>query len=201
MSSYHSSVLALVLAVVMALICSSLFYYWRDNIVFEKILLSIGSGKLIGIMSYLAWNPVNAVIWMSVFFIALIIITVLIIKLGSLFVRNRVYISSIYFSVVWALIPFVLLIPVGIILYRALDAEVANTYVYLVLILFAVWVFHRLMKGVYVIFDINPGPVYFYSIIIVLVMLASFTLYFEITNSFTDYLMLTFKQYNLSDLL
>lgn len=201
MSSYHSSVLALVLAVVMALICSSFFYYVKDNIIFEKLLLAVGSKDLINIVSYLAWNPLNAIIWLSVFFIAAIILLVVIIKFGSLFVRNRVYISSIYFSVVWALIPFVLLIPVGIILYRALDAEVANAYVYLGLILFALWVFYRLMKGIYVIFDINPGPVYFYSIVIVLVLICVFVLYYEIQNSFIDYLLLTLKQYKLIDLM
>jgi hypothetical protein len=201
MSSYHSTVLAVVLAVVMALILSSLFYYLRDNIVFEKILLSTGSAHLIDIIGYLAWNPFKSIVWLSVFFIAIIILMVIIIKFSSLFVRNRVYLSSIYFSVVWALIPLVLLIPVGIILYRALDAEVVNIYVYLGLILFTVWIFYRLMKGIYVIFDINPGPVYFYSIVIVLVLICSFVLYYEIKNSFIDYLMLTFKQYNISDLL
>jgi hypothetical protein len=98
-------------------------------------------------------------------------------------------------------VPFVLLIPVGIILYRALAAETANTYVYLGLILFAVWVFYRLMKGIYVIFDINPGRVYFYSVVIVLLLISSVVLYYEIKNSFIDYLLLTFKQYNISDLL
>jgi len=201
MSSYHSTVLAIVLSVVMALICSSLLFYLKENIFFEKLLLSLGSEGLIGIISYLAWNPLKAIIWLSLFFIALIILLVIVIKFGSLFVKNRVYISSIYFSVVWALIPLILLIPVGIILYRALNAEAANLYIFIGLALFALWVFYRLMKGIYVIFDINAGPVYFYSIVIVLVLICSFILYFEIKNSFIDYLMLTLKQYNMSDLL
>ncbi|RPI71821.1 MAG: hypothetical protein EHM47_09410, partial [Ignavibacteriales bacterium] len=201
MSSYHSTVLALVLAVVMALICSSLFYYLRDNIFFEKLLLATGSESLTGIISYIAWKPLNAVLWLSVFFIAAIILLVITIKFSSLFVRNRVYISSIYFSVVWAFIPMVLLIPAGIILYRVLDAEVANIYVYLGLLLFAVWVFYRLMKGIYVIFDINAGPVYFYSIIIAIVLISAFIIYFELSNSFVDYVILALKQYNLNELM
>jgi len=200
-SSYHSTVMALVLAVVMALILSSLLFYLKDNIVFEKILLSFGSTPLIGVVSYLAWNPFQAIVWLSIAFIVLIILLVIVIKFASLFVKNRVYLSGIYFSVVWALLPLILLIPVGIILYRALAAETANTYVYLGLILFAVWVFYRLMKGIYVIFDINPGRVYFYSILIVVVLISAVVLYYEIKNSFIDYLLLTLKQYNISDLL
>jgi hypothetical protein len=201
MSSYHSTVMAVLLAAVMGLICSSLFYYLRDNIVLEKLILSTGSVGLMGVVSYLAWNPLNAIIWLSLFFIAVIIFIVILIKFASLFVKNRVYLSSIYFSVVWAFLPLVLLIPVGIIIYRALDAEVANTYVYLGLLLFAVWIFYRLMKGIYVIYDINPGRVYFYSIMIVFVFIFGFIFYFDIKNSFIDYLMLTLKQYNIRDLL
>ena len=165
MSSYHSTIMAFVLAVVMALILSSLLYYLKDNIVFEKVLLSFGSTSLIGIISYLAWHPFPAIIWLSVLFIVLIILLVVVIKFSSLFVKNRVYLSGIYFSVVWALVPLILLIPVGIILYRALAAETANTYIYAGLLLFAIWIFYRLMKGIYVIYDINPGRVYLYSII------------------------------------
>ena len=201
MSSYHSTVMAVLLAAVMGLICSSLFYYLRDNIVLEKLILSTGSVGLMSVVSYLAWNPLNAIIWLSLFFIAVIIFIVILIKFASLFVKNRVYLSSIYFSVVWAFLPLVLLIPVGIIIYRALDAEVANTYVYLGLLLFAVWIFYRLMKGIYVIYDINPGRVYFYSIMIVFVFIFGFIFYFDIKNSFIDYLVLTFKQYNIRDLL
>ncbi len=201
MSSYHSTVMAIVLAIVMALILSSLLYYLKDNIVFEKLLLSFGSISLISTVSYLAWNPFSGIVWLSIAFIALIILLVIVIKFASLFVKNRVYLSGIYFSVVWALLPLVLLIPVGIILYRALAAEAVNTYVYLGFVLFAVWIFNRLMKGIYVIFDINPGRVYFYSIVIVLVLISGVVLYYEIKNSFIDYLLLTFKQYNISDLL
>ncbi|HSP88703.1 MAG TPA: Yip1 family protein, partial [Ignavibacteriaceae bacterium] len=200
-SSYHSTIMAIVLAVVMGLILSSLLFYLKDNIVFEKVLLSLGSTSIISILSYLSWNPFSAIVWLSVVSMVLIILLVIIIKFASMFVKNRVYLSSIYFSVVWALVPLVLLIPVGIILYRALSMDTVNLYVYLGLVFFGVWIFYRLMKGIYVIFDINPGRVYFYSIMIVLVLVCTFVLYFEIKNSFIDYLLLTFKQYNISDLL
>jgi hypothetical protein len=65
------------------------------------------------------------------------------------------------------------------------------------MVLFAVWVFYRLMKGVYVIFDVNPGSVYFYSILFILVLLGGTLLYYQVKNSVVDYLQLTIKQYNL----
>ncbi len=200
-SSYHSTVMSIVVAVIMSLIISSLLYYLKDHIVFEKILLSFGSVTLINTISYLAWNPLNTIVVLTIFFYVLMILILIVIKFFSLFVKNRVYFGSIYFTLVWSFLPIVLLIPVGIVLYRALQADVANFYIYVSFILFAVWIFNRLMKGIYVIFDINPGRVYMYSIIVLFILAGTFILYYEFTNSLSDYLLLTFKQYNISDLL
>ena len=89
------------------------------------------------------------------------------VKGGAFFVRNRVYYSSAYFTVIWSFLPLLLLIPLGIILYRVLSADIVNGYVYLALIIFSIWIFYRLMKGIYVIFDVNSGSVYFYSLLII----------------------------------
>ncbi|OGU46046.1 MAG: hypothetical protein A2000_05400 [Ignavibacteria bacterium GWB2_36_8] len=196
-SSYHSSLMAIVIAVVMGLMISSILYFLRDNIVFEKIVLSFGSIPLTGIMSYLAWNPFITIIWLSIAFCVSLVVLILVIKIASLFIKNRVYLSSIYFAVVWAFLPIVLLIPAGIILYRLLEANVANLYVYIAIIIFALWVFYRLMKGIYVIFDVASGNVYLYSIVMVVSILAAAVLYYEFKNSLVDYLLLTFKQYNI----
>ncbi len=196
-SSYHSTLMAFVIAVVMGLMVSSLLYFLRDNIVFEKIILSFGSVWLTGIISYLAWNPFATILWLSISFCAVIILVILVIKFASLFIKNRVYLSSIYFAVVWSFLPFVLLIPVSIIFYRLLAANVANIYIYIALIIFAVWVFYRLMKGIYVIFDVASGSVYLYSIVIVVFILTSAVLYYEFKNSLIDYLLLTLRQYKI----
>ena len=196
-SSYHSTIMAFVIAVVMGLMISSVLYFLRDSIVFEKIILSFGSVWLTGIISYLAWNPLATILWLSISFCVIIVLLILVIKFASIFIKNRVYLSSIYFSVVWAFLPLVLLIPVGIILYRLLAANVGNLYVYVALIIFAVWVFYRLMKGIYVIFDVASGSVYLYSIIIVIFILTSAVLYYEFKNSLVDYLLLTIKQYKI----
>jgi beta-galactosidase len=199
-SGYQSTVLAFVISSVMGLMFSSLLYYLRDNIVFEKILLSTGSTGLLKTVSYLAWNPMIAIFWLTLAFIAVLICLVIIIKFASLFVRTKVFFSTVYFSVVWSLVPAVLLIPVALILYRLLDSNAANPFVYLFLLVCAVWIFYRLMKGIYVIFDVNPGNVYLYSIIVVLLLIAGVLLNYELKNSMMDYVSLVFKQYSITDL-
>ena len=169
-SAYHSLFLTLIVALVSSLIFANLFYYIKNNVLIEKIFLAFGSPGLISGISYLAWNPIKALIWLFVLAIILMILLTIIITACSFFVRTKVYLSSVFFTVVWALLPVVLLIPVGIVLYRLLNAGVGNIYVYIFLAAFVIWLLYRLLKGISVIFDVNAGGVYFYGLMSILIL-------------------------------
>jgi len=196
-SAYHSLFLMLIIALVTSLMFANLFYYIKNNVLFEKLVLAFGSSGMLSGISYLAWHPANALIWIFVITVILMILTAIIIKLSSFFVRTKVYLSSVFFTVVWALLPIVLLIPVGIVLYRLLNAGVGNLYIYIFLILFFLWLLYRLLKGISVIFDVNPGGVYFYGILSLLGVVIIFLLIYQVENSVFQYLMLTLKQYHI----
>lgn len=195
-SAYHSLFLALIVALVSSLIFANLFYYIKNNVLIEKIFLAFGSPGLISGISYLAWNPVKALIWLFVLAIILMILLTIIITACSFFVRTKVYLSSVFFTVVWALLPVVLLIPVGIVLYRLLNAGVGNIYVYVFLAVFVIWILYRLLKGISVIFDVNASGVYFYGLMSILILKIIFLLYYEVNNSVFQYLKLALKQFN-----
>ncbi len=196
-SGFHSVVLALVVAAVTALIISNFLSYLKVSVFLEKFLLAFGTHSLISRVSYLAWDPVSALIWLTLLYIVLIGILTLLIKAASFFIKNRIFLSSVFYIVVWSLLPMVLLIPVGIVLYRFLNADIANIYIYLAIILFKLWIFYRLMKGIYVIFDVNTGSVYFYSILIILLCAGGFIFYFQVNDSVLNYLHLALKQFNI----
>ena len=197
MSGPQTTFLGIIVAIVIALICSNLLFYFRESIILEKILLSFGSNKIIKTVSYFAWHPVQSTIWLSIISLLLLIVITMIVKLASFFVRNRVFLSSAYFTVIWSFLPVVLLIPVGIVLFRILNAEIANIWFYILLLSFALWIFYRLMKGIYVIFDVNAASVYFYSLLILALLFGSILLYFQIRNSAINYIQLTFRQFNI----
>jgi beta-galactosidase len=196
MSGYHSTILGFVIAAILALLISNMLFYFRENVFFEKFLLSFGSVKILSTVSYLAWHPALSLLWLTLIFIILVPLLSIIIKATSFFVRTKVFISSIYYTTIWSLLPMVLLIPVGIILYRILSADVANIYIYIGLLIFILWSFDRLIKGVYVIFDVNPGTVYFYSILILILVVGGFIFYYQVTNSVIDYMKLVITQFN-----
>lgn len=196
-SAYHSLFLGLIVALVTSLVFANLFFYVKNSVLLEKIILSFGSTGMLSGISYLAWHPVNALIWMLIISVIMIILATIIIKACSFFVRTKVYLSSVFFTIVWASLPFVLLIPVGIVLYRLLNAGVGNIYIYIFLLVFGVWVTYRLLKGVSVIFDVRPGGIYFYGILLMLGIVVVFLLIYEVNSSVIQYLLLTFKQYSI----
>ena len=114
-----------------------------------------------------------------------------------MFVKTRVYIISVYFTFIWAMLPVVLLIPVGIILYRLLFTGDINSYVYLGLIAINLWVLYRLMKGIHVLFDSKPGSVYLYSILFILALIGVVLFSYELKYSTIQYLLFATKQFNI----
>jgi beta-galactosidase len=196
-SAYHTLFLAFVIALVCSLVMANLLFYIKNSVLAEKIILAYGNTGLISGISYLAWNPLNSLIWLFVITIIVLILLTIIITSASFFVRTKVYLSSVFFTVVWSLLPVTLLIPVGIVLYRLLNAGVGNIYVYIFLAAFILWIIYRLLKGISVIFDVNAGGIYFYGLISIAALKLIFFLYFEVNNSVYQYLKLALKQFNI----
>jgi hypothetical protein len=196
-SASHTTLLGLIIAAVIALIVSNVLFHLKTNLFFEHLLLAFASPGLMKAANYLAWHPLMSVLWLTAFNIVLFVIIALLIKIASLLVKTRVYIISVYFTFIWALLPVVLLIPVGIILYRVLLAGSVNPYIYMGLIFVQLWVIYRLLKGIHVLFDSKPGTVYFYSILFILALIGSVLFYFELKHSTIQYLLFAFKLFNI----
>ena len=197
MSGYHSVLLAVIIAAVGALVAANFLTYFRENLAVERVLLAFGNHALIKDISFLAWHSIASLFWLTILYMVLIIALTVIIKAVSFFVKNRVFFSSVFYSVVWSFLPLVLLIPVGIILYRILNADIANVYIYWGVIIFKLWIFYRLMKGIYVIFDVGAGSVYFYSILTVLLICGGLLFYFQMNDLVINYLHIAIKQFNI----
>jgi hypothetical protein len=196
-SAYHTTLLGLIIAAVVALVASNILFHLKTSLLFENLVLSFANVRLMKTVNYLAWHPLLSLIWLTFFNIILFVVIALLIKTASLFVRSKVYINSIYFTVIWALLPVVLLIPVGIVLYRVLLTGSINIYIYIALIIVVLWIFYRLMKGIYVLFDSNPGTVYFYCSLFILAVAAIILFYFELQHSTIQYLLFTLKKFQI----
>lgn len=194
-SGFHTFVMVFIIAATSGLLLSNILFYLKENVLFEKLLLSFGNSSLLQNVSYLAWNPLASIWWLSLLTIFALMILIFIIKVASFLVKTRVSFSSVFHTVIWSFLPLVVLVPLGIILYRLLSTNAINIYLFIAIFAFTIWIFYRLLKGIYVIFDTNPANVYLYSIFILFIIAASLVIYFQLSNSTFTYILHTLKDY------
>ena len=195
LSGVHTFLLMLVLAGAHALLITIILYFLRMNILLEKILLAFDLPWLIKSFSYLAWHPLNALFILFLLSVLLFFFLAGIIKLASLSVKQIVYFSNIYFVVVWSFLPLTILLPVELVLHKILLANVVNVYVYVVLAFFFFWILKRLLRGVYVIFDVAPVKVYLWGTLLIFVLAGILAIYFQSASQTLTYIASAFSQH------
>jgi len=188
-SGYATIILMLILAGSHALLLSNLLFYFRNNITLEKVLLSFGLPSLISGINYLAWNPYESFFFFTLISIAFLLFISVTISLASFFLKIKIYFRNIFITVVWAMLPLSILLPVKMVLYRILTADLMNQYIYGFLILYLFWILQRVIKGVYVIFDISLGRAYFFTILLIVLSLGGVLLYFQLSYSTIDFIL------------
>lgn len=195
LSGIHTVIMMLIEAGAGSLLIIILLYFLKSNILFDKLLLSFGSATLMKVVSYLAWNPQSGFLILFFVFIAKFALLSLAIKFASFFIKTRVEIFSIFYTVTWSFLPFTLLLPVELVLYKVLIANSINLIIFVLLIIYFLWILQRLLKGIYVIFDVRSSSVYFYFLIVVAVILGGTILKYQISHSTLYYISNAIKQY------
>ncbi|MBW7874286.1 MAG: hypothetical protein LC102_04500 [Ignavibacteriales bacterium] len=182
MSLLLTTYIGFLISAVIALITTSLLFYWRYDIVPERILLSFGFRWVLAIVSYLSWHPTQSLLFLTIFYYLLSVLVSLFVRIGAMFVINKVTFAKSYIIVVWASIPYIIALPGAILLYRMLNADIANLVIYAVLLLILLWNLHRLLKGMYVVYDVPALKVYFFTGLVVIGFLAGYLFYHQFTH-------------------
>ncbi len=191
----QSFMLSIIVSAIMALLTESFLYYFRDSILLERLLLSYSSNWLMKFVGYLTWHPTSGIfILTAVIFVKILVISG-VIKLFSYSVMNKVYYTSAFYITAWSFIPLLLMIPVGIILYRVLVPNVANAYIYIFFIAFAIWMLMRILKGTHVIFDVIPGKVYFFGFVFIVGVLLVLFGYLQMNYMTVDYIFQAIREF------
>lgn len=193
-SGFQTIFLMLVIALLSGDMLASLLHYLRNSVFFEKFIIAFGSEELVRLTGYLVWSPVMAIFWLSLFSLIFLILLSLMVRIGSLFVMNKVSLINSYFTVVWSFVPFAILTPVAIILYRVLETNLINPYIYAAVIFFYIWCLYRLFKGIYVIYDVAPGRVFFIGTVLLLTIVAAVLIYYQIIYSTIDHIIYAWLQ-------
>jgi beta-galactosidase len=196
-SGLHTAVLMMVQAGSVSLLFTILFYFLRTNIFMEKIVLAFGSHTLMKWISFISWNPMICFVILFFIIILKFILISFIVLTASVFIKTRVEFMGVLYSVIWSFLPFTLLLPVELLLFKILVNGSFTIIILAVILFFGLWVLQRMLKGIYVIFDVRPLTVYFYSILFIILIACGVILKYQYTNSTIYYIENAIKQYKM----
>jgi hypothetical protein len=109
------------------------------------------------------------------------------VRIFSLLVHTKVYFFHVYSIAMWSALPVVLLIPVGMVMYRVMES---GPYVVPIIVLIgaiAVWVLIRLLKSISIIYDVASLRVYTGGALVLLLFLGIALIYYNYTQSTIAY--------------
>lgn len=188
-SNIQTAVVGIIIAGTFALIFSNFFYFFRFNYFLDYLLTHlIPNNEIKYWFSNQIWNPTKFIISFTLLNLIFIIIISLIIKLGSIIAKRRIFISDSFAIVIWSALPAIILIPFGMILSRIFENE---TYLYpmMFFIIFEVlWVFYRLLKGISIVYDTKISKVYFFTFILLFIIAGTYFIYINHENSTIYYI-------------
>jgi hypothetical protein len=190
----HSTFLAIVVAVTWATILSSVLTHYRESLLLDNILSQVMSDEIKEWLVRLIWNPAEFILVMSGIILVKLVLAVFLVKIFSMFVRTHVYFYHAFSVVMWSLLPYIILIPISMILYRLMDSEVYILPLCIVMGVVTLWVIGRLFKGISIIYDVYPGKIYVGGILFLALCAVVLYGYIDYTQSATMYLKFLLQQ-------
>jgi beta-galactosidase len=187
--TYSQSVfVGLVVSVTWATLLSSVFAYYRDNLLLDNLLSQFMTDGVKERFILLVWSPLEFIVVMSGLIFAMFVLIAFVVKILSMTIRTRVRFYHAFAVTMWSLLPFIVLIPVAMVLFRLMDSELYVMPAFAFMVLVNLWVLFRLLKGISIIYDIFPVKVYAFGLLIIIVASAVVYGYFDYTKSTTAYL-------------
>ena len=183
-SVIHTTFLALIVSVSLAIVLSSVLYRFRDSLFLDDLLtyVLIADG-LKAFLIHLIWEPLRFILAASGFIFLLLVLLSGAVHMFKIVVRSRVFAYQAYTVTVWSMTPLLAFIPVGMILFRVMEG---STYVLPALIIiagFIIWVISRLFKGISIIYDIYPPKMYAAGVLALVVVFGMLYLYYDLVQS------------------
>lgn len=188
-ASLHTVLLAIAIAMTMAVFVVSLLYQFRTNMEVDFILTQfVVSDWSKQQLIHATWNLFSGIAAFTMLFLVVLAIVAALIKLFSAVVRVKIFWYHASSIAVWGALPLVFLIFPGMILLKLFDSPVYIAPTLLVVGLFLLWVLLRTLKGVSVIYDVNPHKAYAAGLLFCLFSLAVVGVYYDTVYALGAYL-------------
>jgi hypothetical protein len=188
-STVQSTLLGIIVSVATAIVTSSILYHFRDNWVLDNVLSYVlVSDSLKESVVRLIRDPLKFIgIFSLAFFLLLLLTSALVFLLSALF-KTRVYPFHAYSITMWSTPPLLILVPIGMILYRVMESNVYVVPTLVLVTMLSGWVLLRLLKGISIMFDSYIIKVYVVGFASIIGVIAIVYFYYDYTQSTSMYL-------------
>lgn len=193
LSSVRTIILALVVALASGMYFSAITYTLRDTLLLDKWMsLLLPWNSLKEVADTLVWMPLGSTLALAGLTMLLLLCVAATIRIGSMFVRSRIFFSDAMIIATWGALPAVFLLFGTAALYKLLEIPEALGPILIVLVVFALWFLYRVLRGTAVIFDIRSLYAYTGGIALLLFVASLFTWYYNAnwsTLAYVEYLL------------
>jgi hypothetical protein len=188
-SGLHSTILGALAALTMAIVFSSILYHFRENAFLDSLLSYVlVSDGLKATVVWLIRTPLQFIgVFTVLLFGGILVLSGVILVMRAVF-RSRVFPYHAYSIVTWSTPPILLLIPVGMILYRVMESPMYIVPGLIVVLVLHCWVLLRLLKGISIVFDVSRLRVYLLGVMTFVGITAILYVYYDLTAAVPMYL-------------
>jgi len=161
LSTIQTVTLGAVIAFCVGLVDASLVYFLRTDAIVEYLLhLLFPSNGVYEILRFVAWRPTLAVITLSILVFFCIMLLAFLLRVSAMFIKGRIFFRDTLTITVWSALPLIILLPIGITLYKVLSTDAMSIWVPIIIVGVIVWFFFRTLRATAVVFDVRPSLVY-----------------------------------------
>lgn len=178
---------------IISLITLNILYFYKNNNLLDKIALSFGRYEFFDYVFSIAWNPEKGFLILALSLFSFVPVFSLIVYLISVFKSAKTSFSYIYFAYNWAIMPMILFLPLGIILFKVLSLLKFNYYLFTFLGLIFLWIIQRTLKATYILLYENPAKVYIWFLLILTIIVVPFFVYLDLKESLFAFFELALK--------
>jgi hypothetical protein len=184
----HSALLGLIVSFATAVVWSSYFLHFRESRLLDdalSLLLVYDWPKVV--LVRLVWSPLQFILACGIATFLLLILVSVALTAVKVLLKTRVYLYHAFTLTMWAASPLIILIPLGMILYRILESPVYVVPSLVLVLILLLWVILRFLKGFSIVFDVRAVRVWLVTVALVLVAGTGLYLYYDIVHSAPDY--------------
>lgn len=161
LSTVQTTLLGSVIAACAGLLLASLVFFVRTDANVEYLLNILIPGNFVHeAIRFVAWRPTLGVVTWSAFVMLIFLFIALLLRIGAMFVKGRIFFRDTLTIVVWSSLPLVVLLPIGIALYPVLSTDAMSFWIPLLIIMAGLWSFIRVLRSTAVVFDVPDSIVY-----------------------------------------